>query len=160
MRSKFVFTKASIDKVKLEKGKAVSRFFDTHKRSNGLMLSIRVSGRKSFLVRYKLNGKDVSVTLGKYPQMTIEQARRKAQEISGMFVDGINPHQKKKADVQINTTLTECFDDYVRVNHKLTKSTIINYRGSLDQYLSDWSKKPLNAISRDMVEKRHIEIER
>ena len=154
----FIFTKAVLDKVELEEGKQISRFFDTHKRSNGLMLSIRQSGRKSFVVRYKLAGKDVSVTLGKYPQMTIEQARKKAQEVSRMLVDGVNPHQKKKADVSANTTLLECFNDYIRVNHQLAKSTIDSYTVSLSQYLKDWQNKPLLSISRDMVERRHLKI--
>ena len=46
-------------------------------------LSIRVTdkGVKSFIVRKKKDGKDTLSTIGRYPEMTIEQARQKAQVV-------------------------------------------------------------------------------
>ncbi len=122
----------------------------------GLAVRVRDTGIKSFIVRYKLNGKDVRTTLGKYPSMTIDQARKAAREALNKFSDGINPNSQKKADKAKNTTLMQCFEDYLTVNHKLARSTIASYGVSVNQYMKDWQSKPLLSISRDMVEKRHL----
>ncbi|WP_326929122.1 Arm DNA-binding domain-containing protein [Citrobacter sp. RHBSTW-00671] len=45
---------------------------------NGLRLRVTSSGSKSFCVSRKRDGKFYRVTLGKFPDMTIEQARERA----------------------------------------------------------------------------------
>ena len=73
----FNFTKKSLDDLPWpEKGKRLY-VYDT--RVRGLELMMTDQGTKSFKVYRKLNDKPIRVTLGKYPEMTIEQARNEAQ---------------------------------------------------------------------------------
>lgn len=49
-------------------------------------------GSKSFKVTKKKNGRIIRVTLGKYPDLSIENARKKAHEVSAQIAAGINPN--------------------------------------------------------------------
>ncbi len=46
--------------------------------SNGLYLYIPVSGKKVWQLRFKLDGKEKILTVGKYPLMSLQEARDKA----------------------------------------------------------------------------------
>lgn len=65
-------------------------------------------GTKSFKVYRKFNGKPVRVTLGKYPEMTIENARKKAQLVITDMISGKNPNEEKK-NIRSETTFGEMF---------------------------------------------------
>lgn len=45
--------------------------------SNGLYLYVPVSGKKVWQLRYKLDGKEKVLTVGKYPLMSLQEARIK-----------------------------------------------------------------------------------
>ena len=73
------FTKKSLDFLPLPiKGKRLY-VYDTKVR--GLEFVITERGAKSFKVYRKLNDKPIRVSLGKYPEMTVEQARHEAQKV-------------------------------------------------------------------------------
>ena len=52
--------------------------------SNGLYLYVPVSGKKVWQLRYKLDGKEKVLTVGKYPLMSLQEARDKGR----MFLSG------------------------------------------------------------------------
>lgn len=159
MNKKIIFTVEKLNAINIDKNiKGYVRFYDAHPKGNGLILAVRASGRKTFMVRDRVNGKSVTVTLGNYPDMSIDQARRHIREVLNKLSDGINPNEQKKANRAKSVTLKECLNDYIRVNHRLAKSTISSYKVSAEQYLADWLNKPLLEITRDMVEKRHLTI--
>jgi len=133
----------------------------TYHDTNTIGLSIRVAntGRKTFIVRKKLNNKDTFSSVGHYPSTTIHQARSKARDILNVIDEGINP-KNIRGDVltKQNITLQNVFDDYCVSKHSIKQSSMKNYLSIFNTYLNDWKKKPLGEISRDMVEKRHRDI--
>lgn len=62
----------------------------------------------NFLIYKKIKGKPVRHTLGRFPAVTVEQARRMGQKILGQIAAGVNPLQQKKAErsksVRLNRT--------------------------------------------------------
>jgi hypothetical protein len=54
-------------------------YYDTKMRALGI--SITSNGSLSFIVYRKANGKPERITLGRFPDLSIEQARRKAEAI-------------------------------------------------------------------------------
>ena len=68
--------------------------YDTEVR--GLILRVSSSGRKTFSIFKKLNGRPVRVTLGTFPDLSVEQARKLAQEVLSDIAHGINPNEEKK----------------------------------------------------------------
>ncbi|WP_261924404.1 Arm DNA-binding domain-containing protein [Shewanella sp. NFH-SH190041] len=68
-----------------------------HRESvNGLILEVLPSGKKVFRFRGKHLGKDTSVTIGEFPAITIEQARRRAKQIASDFAESTITRQKKR----------------------------------------------------------------
>ena len=121
----------------------------------GLQLRVSNNGTKTFCLRSNVNRKTVRVTLGRFPKLTVEQARKQAKIQLSVIVMGKNPNKAKKANTAKATTLRQCFEDYKNSRSSLKDTTAKSYENTLNQYLSDWLDKPLLSISRDMIEKRH-----
>lgn len=60
------------------------RLFD----GEGLALFVAVTGVKSWQLRYRLAGKEQTATLGKYPRVSLGEARAKADELRRLVDDG------------------------------------------------------------------------
>ena len=121
----------------------------------GLVLSVTPAGTKSFLIYKKIKGKPVRHTLGRFPAMTVEQARRMGQKILGQIAAGVNPLQQKKAERSKSVTLMEVFDDFLIARKALKPVTVHDYQRLMKDAFSDWHKKPILEITKDMVAKRH-----
>jgi len=124
-------------------------------------LSLRVTekGIKSFVIRKRINGKLVMNTLGRYPAMTIEQARDSARKTLNSFSVGINPNDEKRDRNLKSVTLNQTMDNYISSRNKnLKQKTIDDYRILFDGFLSEWGNKELTSITRDMVETKHTKI--
>ena len=63
----------------------------------GLYLVVQPSGAKGWALRYRYAGKPAKLTLGKWPMMTLAQARTVATEALEQVEAGQNPAQAKKA---------------------------------------------------------------
>jgi integrase len=130
-------------------------YTDTHKAANGLRLRIQVDGgAKSFFVIGRLSGKQITATLGKYPAVTIEQARQKARDIQTDLANGINPNLKKQFERTKTATLAQYFESYLMAKN-LKPITIKGYRISFKNVLAPLASKELTAISYDDVLKLH-----
>ena len=121
----------------------------------GLQLRVTSRGIKSFQVYKKLGSKPVRVTLGRFPDMTIEQARRLAKSTIAAIAEGINPNAAKRALRSRVITLGEVFENYLMARKALKPRTIEDYRQTMRTAFADWHDKPLSAITRDMVASKH-----
>lgn len=70
----------------------VYRLFD----GGGLFLEVLPTGGKSWRIKYKMDGREDRVTLGKYPAMNLQEARNKRQEVKKLIAQGINPKSHYK----------------------------------------------------------------
>ena len=62
-----------------------------HSDGRGLMLLVKASGARSWVLRYQLKGRRRDMGLGPYPEVTLAEARRKALEARHLLVDGVDP---------------------------------------------------------------------
>src|SRR4051812_34895287 len=94
-RNRINFTKAVLDRLPLPKfGRAV--YLDT--RSTGLQLRVTSSGAKTFSVyRRPKGGTAERVTVGRYPTVSIELARRAAAHVNAAIADHKNPCEIRRA---------------------------------------------------------------
>ena len=121
----------------------------------GLHLRVSSTGIKTFSLFKRVNGKPERITLGRFPEMTVEQARRKAAEMNGQIAMGVSPSLEKRRAITAAKTLGEFFEDYVAVRKQLKASTISDMRRSFKETFPDWMKKPANQITSSMVQARH-----
>lgn len=152
MADNFNFTQQRIEKLPTpEKGR--KDYYDTDVQK--LICRVSASGNKSFCVLKRVeNGKLQRVTLGKWPDMTVAEARKKAAEVLTDLAKGINPTEKKRTDKIKQMTLSELMTQYIG-QKDLRAGTATDYQKKLGEGFSDWLEKPVNAITRDMVLVRH-----
>src|SRR4051794_32787820 len=66
---------------------------------HGFALKVEVSGAKVWVVQKSQAGRSVRVTLGAYPDLTVDQARRASQAIVADLVRGGDPNAGKRAAI-------------------------------------------------------------
>jgi len=122
-----------------------------------LRIRITDAGTKTFLVVKKIGESATRVTIGRFPEWTIEQARAKALEISReISVLGKNPNrdkQERREEATLETLFTDYLDRWARP-HKKPRS-VIEDEGNFRRHLSDWRTRKLSEITRPMIAKRH-----
>jgi integrase len=64
---------------------------------NGLVLLVYPNGSKYWVYRYRYLGKEKSLSLGIYPQVTLAQARLKLADARKVVADGHDPSEARKA---------------------------------------------------------------
>lgn len=124
---------------------------------NGLRVRVGSSGVKSFCISRKRNGKFIRATLGRFPDLSVDNARAKAMELLGeVATTGINPNIAKRTNNKAMITLSEAIDAYVKNRgHRLKPSTEKQYRSILQNYSGDLMAHTLASITRERVEQRH-----
>ena len=127
-------------------------------RVTGFGVRVQPSGTKSFLVNYRANGggryaPNKRLVIGRFGRITPDQARRQAQELLGQVAAGEDP-AAERAKARGLPTLQEAFEEYLAANPRRAPVTVKIYRQNFRINLSDWAKRPLNAISRKDVEAR------
>ncbi|HCR1865129.1 TPA: integrase family protein [Enterobacter hormaechei subsp. steigerwaltii] len=150
----FKFTKAKLESLPpAERGQV--EYGDTV--VNGLRLRVGISGAKSFCISRKRNGKFIRATLGRFPDLTIDNARAKALELLGdVATTGRNPNVEKRINEKALVTLKDALDTYIKSrDERLSTDTAKQYRSILQNFSGDWMKQPIASISRERVETRH-----
>ena len=90
--------------------------------SDGLYLDVKPSGKKTFMYRIRLDGKDTFMVLGGYPLTSLKEARQLRDEQSLLVQQGINPIEHKKqqrAEQKIKSAIE-------KVNNELTFSKLFD----------------------------------
>ena len=151
------FTKGNLDGLPVPVGTSRPYYHDSV--AGGLSVRITSKGVKSFVVQRRINKKPVIITLGRYPEMTIQQARNTAIKALNSISEGINPNKKSEDEVIRQVTLKQVFEDYIRSRGtNLKDNTKKGYISTFNSYLSTWSNISIADITRNMVEKKHREI--
>lgn len=153
--NKFNFTKASIDALPLAEPGKRDIYHDT--KISGLQL--RVTSVKTFFVNRRIKGGDPQrITLGRYPDMTIEQARRKTMEIVHFIADGKNPADIER-EARKEMTLDALFDEYMARCASFNKRPD-KPKATYRLYLSNLGKRKLSTIKHEEVDRLHKKIGR
>ncbi len=158
------FTKHKLDGLPLPEGKDRDTYLDTDppgaKKSEavqGLQLVVSSAGTKSFVLCRKLNGKTKRITIGRFPAIPVEDARKRAVQLGVDLANGIDPMEAKRAERIKGKTLLNVYEDYIDTRD-LSDNTKSNYKTIMNSHLSAWKDKPLKSINRDMISDKHKEI--
>ena len=157
MTKKFNLTKTEIDALPLpQKGKR-DTYHDT--KVGGLHLRISSTGIKTFSVFKRIKGGNPErITLGRYPDMTIDQARRKTMEINLAIADGRSPAEAKRK-LKSELLFSGLFEEYLERHSKPKKKTwtedLEKYKNHIEKPLG---KRKLSEIDRAAVSLIHSNI--
>ena len=149
------FTKRVIDA--LPSSPTGSRSYYADERIPALRLAVTDRGAKSWVVQKRIDGRVSRITLGRYPELTPELARKKAEQVIGQIAEGRNPQAEKKEGRARRLTLQDAFDEMLRMRPLKPKTQAV-YRQVITATLGDWLPKPLTSITKDMVAERHAKL--
>ncbi|SKC49123.1 tyrosine-type recombinase/integrase [Paraburkholderia hospita] len=129
-------------------------FFDDEIKGFGVRVT---SGAKTFIVDRKLNGKTIRVSIGRYPDWSVQAARDRAKELIVEFDKGNDVRQQEKRRGDAAVTLKNAFEKFMS-ERQLKPRTQTDYCRYMDHYLSDWMGKPIATIDSDMIMARYRKI--
>lgn len=134
----------------------------------GLTLTLSVKGTATWVLRYRYAGKPREVTLGRYPELSLADARLEAAEQRKLLLDGKDPaHEKRLARTALVTglTISELFEDFLsRRAKELRPRTLKSHRQLFDKDVaraigsrlaSDVSPEEIVALTRGIAERSY-----
>lgn len=156
MANKHNFTKSFIESFieslpKAEKGK---RSYYKDNKVSSLEIMVTDKGSKSFKVTKKKDGRIIRVTLGKYPDLSIENARKKAHEVSAQIAAGINPNEEK-SKLNQEITFGNLFKEFIERYAKSQKKTWKDDERDINRLCSQWFKRRISTITNQDVRLFH-----
>lgn len=149
---KFRFTKKRLETI--AKPSSRTRYYDD--AIEGLIVDVSPNLVISFRVYKWLasENKPLSITLGKFPSMTIEQARAQSKKHLLEISDGKNPVKEKQAKLKESYTLDFVFADYLE-KRKLQPSTVRGYHQVINCYFKDYREKPFKSVDEAAIKNIH-----
>jgi integrase len=177
--SRIRFNKTSLDNLSPPTRGKRATYYDTDVL--GLQLRITDHGVKSFCVfRRSKRGSPERITIGRFPSLSVEQARTKAKRYLADLGEGISVSARLRNESLVGKTLDDIHREYlgsrgvsivtvkrkdgkiverpeIAPNAKLKFFTARDYVKIMNRQFADWRPKPIVAITRDMVEARHRE---
>lgn len=130
-------------------------------KTPGLQCRISHTGVVAFSVYRRLkSGRIERVTIGRFPDMSIEMARKQATKILASIADGKNPGEVKrahKAELTFKELYEEYLNGYAMVQKRSWRCDEAFYRLYMERPLGS---KKLSQITREDVEALHYSISR
>lgn len=116
---------------------------------NGLYLHIAKSGTKTWRYRFKIGGKESTFTIGEYPILSLEQARKKRMEARELVKTGKNPsHERKKKK---NETIAEKRVSKLALKNSFENITLEWWEQRRDGWTTEHANAVLYALKADVI---------
>ena len=144
--TRFSFTRAAILAVKPPMDQ--ERVYVYDKRTPALTLCITRGGGRTFYVYRRIHGRPVRVRLGRFPEMTIDQARKQAAVVLAEIARGNDPQEQKRA-LRRQCTLRELFDHYLETHAKVhcREKSWYEDRRLFNRHLPVWHARRISTIT-------------
>ena len=118
-------------------------------------LTIRVAKRRVFYWYGRVDGRPKRIKLGPFPDLSVENARKAAQRISGNVAQGRPPLDEAPP---VGKTLGELFDLYLETHAKVRKRSWEQDQYTYNRHLKGWGKRQLADITKAELQKLHAQI--
>ena len=149
------FTKAALTRAPKAKKGGLDNYYD--EKEKGLMLLVTPGGAKTFYLYKRIDGKPERLKLGRFPDISIENARKAAQAAKGAIATGSNPQKEKRA-VRDEMTFDELFTDYLEKYSKVHKRSWKYDEREVNKFLPRWFKRKISSFERVEIERLHAKI--
>ena len=151
--AKAAFTKKRIDLMVCPPTVQRAYFYDGKVR--GLAVAVSPRGKKVFILYRKIDGRPERITIGPYPDLTIDQARVEAEKLNGRIALKENPAVKRR-EIRDEDTLAELFKSYSE-NVK-RKRSLSAHEDRFRVHLSAWRHRKISTIRHGDVLSLHARL--
>lgn len=149
------FTKGELERAKPAAKGGRDYYYDT--REKGLLLAVTSTGTKTFYLYKRIDGKPERLMLGRFPDLSVENARKKAAAAKGQVAMGENP-QKARHAIRDEMTFSALFDDYMKKYSKVHKRSWAYDEREVNKFLRHWFKRKISSIEKPEVVRLHAKI--
>jgi len=149
-------TKGRIDGFKYE-GDGKSRDVRWDGAVSGLGLRIYPSGRKAFVLSYRLYGRKRLLTLGEFGPLTLDTARDKALKRKAEVIDGGDLLEKRQAAASARTVRDLC-RVYMERYGTLKRSARDDQRRIEQHVLPRWANRKVEGLKRSEIAEAHHKV--
>ena len=157
MTKSIKFSHRSIEKLPIpeECGKSSGVEY-TDLGQQGLKLSVYKSGHKFFRHRFTVGGKKVSMTIGEFPTMTVEQAREKVRQNRQKILEGEDPRHQSAVGITMQEFVDEFYAPFAQKQRKSWRDVEnrLNKR-----VLPVFGSIPLRQIVKPQIVRFHLELQ-
>jgi integrase len=116
-------------------------------------------GKKTYILYRKITGRPERITIGPCADLSIEQARKRAEEMNGAIALGANPAAKRRT-VRDEMTLGELFETFLDSYAKQHKKSWKDDVGIFNLHLNGWRLRKISSIRKLDVVTLHSRIGR
>ena len=120
----------------------------------GLHLTVKPTGSKLWQFRYRFMGREKLLSLGRYPIVSLAEARTKRDDAKRLLADGQDPSVQKKLDaidahVKARMTFKEVADEYYGnlVDRGLADATLRKKRWHIEDLAKPLHSRPIDQIT-------------
>ena len=126
----------------------------------GLCVCVTATGSKTFyLYRWHAGGPQ-RIRIGRFPDLSVEQARAEARKLTGLMVQpGFDPRDAKR-DARAEATLGEAWEYFLTVHARPHKkaSSVAEDEGLYRRHLEKWAGRKLSKIQTTDVKALHSRV--
>ena len=133
------------------------RMYHYDTKAAGLCLCITKTGTKTFYLYRKIDGRPERVRLGKFPEVSVDDARDAVKEMIGEIAKGHDPAAERRIR-RTAPTLGELFSHWMESHAKPHKRTWEADKRQYETYLKAWAGRDLSAIKKIDVQRLQLRI--
>ncbi|UFH54796.1 site-specific integrase [Spirosoma sp. KNUC1025] len=134
------------------------RYYMSDQKVRGLRLAVYPSGIKTFILYRKVKGVPERIKIGRFPDITIEQARSEAQRLISLITLGQTPHKDRIAERKA-LTFRELYEHYYEQHAiKFTKRPLANKKMMGCQVFPVFGNCKVNQITTEQIRKFHTDL--
>ncbi len=124
----------------------------------GLFLLINPSGSKLWRLKYRVNGKEKLLSIGKYPDVSLADARRKKEDARSALAAGRDPgaekQERKRAErIRLGTTFASQAEAFIEKARKegRAKSTMDKTEWLIGMAIDAFGSKPITDVTAPVI---------
>jgi integrase len=160
---KLNFTKRALEALRVPAG--VDRLIVLDTKAVGLGFVVFASGVRSFFHRRFVRGVAERTTLGKFEELTVEQARDEATKLNAKIAawklsgyQGESPFDERPEATTFGDLVDKYIERHVRGHASHPERAIQEVRWTVDKHLASWKNARLGEITRSDVVRLHEKV--
>jgi integrase len=158
MSGDLTFTEKRIESLPLPAAGAMQVYYRDAK-TRGFAVAVYPTGAKTFILYRKVQGKPERILIGRWPDLSVEEARKIADQMNGAIAKGENPAEERRQK-RLEGTFKNLFERYLEDHAKPYKQprSVAEDEANYRRYLSEWATRRLSTIHRRDIEKLHADL--
>ncbi len=125
----------------------------------GFVVMVFPSGSKTFYYVKRITGRVEKIKIGRFPDLSVDNARKEATKLSAAVAEGENPQDAKRSfnkEITFRELHTWFIDTYAK--HHKAESSVKEDIGLFNRHLTDWGTRKLSNITEHDVFMKHKSI--